>query len=165
MVSNCSNCGGQLRNFPGGNYCLVCHNKYKGDETVGAIYKSGTCNIGAGSAILGISPNEPITTNESGGKQSHLPYAFHLLDPKAMFALSAVMHEGAQKYTRDNWRKIPAEDHVNHALMHMFAWLAGDKQDKHLSHAFCRLMMAIAVEKEEQNVEPDTENRDNGDRQ
>jgi hypothetical protein len=30
--------------------------------------------------------------------------------------------------------------------MHILAYLAGDKQDDHLGHAFCRMMFALGVE-------------------
>lgn len=86
----------------------------------------------------------PITTNASGGKQSDPCCAFHLLDAHAMMALANVTYEGAKKYARDNWRLISKEEHINHALTHLFAHLAGDRQDDHLEHALCRVMMALA---------------------
>lgn len=98
------------------------------------------------SLIAGVGPDVPTVINQNGGKQSSLPYAFHLIDSKAIFALAGVLHEGAEKYERDNWRKIPAESHVNHALSHIFAWMAGDKQDQRLAHAFTRLMMGVATD-------------------
>jgi hypothetical protein len=99
-------------------------------------------------AIQGVAEEETVSNNQ-GGKQSKLDYRFDLIDPKAIFALAQVLHEGAQKYEKDNWRKITTEEHLNHALSHIYAHLAGDKQDNHLSHAFTRLMMAYAVEKGE----------------
>lgn len=95
--------------------------------------------------IKGISPDEPITTNERGGQQSATPYGFHLIDAPAMFALAKVLAEGAERYERDNWRKVDCEEHINHALQHIYAHMAGDTQDEHLEHAFCRLMMAVAT--------------------
>lgn len=35
---------------------------------------------------------------------------------------------------------------MNHLLMHVYAYLGGDTQDDHLSHALCRAMFALAVE-------------------
>jgi hypothetical protein len=98
--------------------------------------------------ILGVGPDAMTIQNEQGGKQADLPYAFHLIDSKALFALANVMDEGAKKYERDNWRKIDTESHLNHAISHIYAYLAGDTQDKHLEHAFCRLMMAVATKTE-----------------
>jgi hypothetical protein len=96
--------------------------------------------------IKGIGPDAEIVVNERGGKQSKAVAAFHLLDAPTMIRLGKVLQYGASRYGRDNWRKIPCEDHLNHALAHIFAAFAGDTQDDHLGHAFCRLMMACATE-------------------
>jgi len=90
--------------------------------------------------------DEEIVTNEANGKQSRLDYRFDLIDTKAIFRLANVLHTGEQRYGKDNWRKIDTDSHLNHATSHIYAYLAGDKQDDHLSHAFCRLMMALGVE-------------------
>ncbi len=95
-----------------------------------------------------LSPNAPTITNEQGGMQSHVPFAFHLLDANATMAIARVFAEGASKYARDNWRLITCEEHINHALTHLFAALAGDKQDEHLEHAGARMIMAIATQKD-----------------
>lgn len=96
--------------------------------------------------IKGIGPDAEIVVNEQGGKQSKAVAAFNLMDAPAMIRLGKVLQYGASRYGRDNWRKISCEDHLNHALSHIFAHLAGDRQDDHLGHAFCRLMMACATE-------------------
>ena len=104
----------------------------------------------APSAISEIaSPDAPITTNAQGGSQSHLPTRFDLIDAKAMFEMAKVLHEGAEKYGADNWRLIPINDHLNHLLMHTFAYLAGDKTDDHLSHILCRATFAMGVKCDE----------------
>jgi hypothetical protein len=95
--------------------------------------------------LKGLSKDEPIVTNEKGGKQSKSLYGFHLLDAKAMFKLAEVLQYGATKYERDNWRKIPAEEHLNHAFQHAFAWMSGDTQDDHAGHFLCRAMMFVAM--------------------
>lgn len=95
--------------------------------------------------VEGLSPDQPIATNEKGGKQSATPYGFHLLDAKAMFRLAEVLQYGATRYERDNWRKISAEDHLNHALQHAFGWMAGDDSDDHAGHFLCRAMMFAAM--------------------
>jgi hypothetical protein len=104
--------------------------------------------------IKGVSPDAPIITNEHGGKQSKVEYGFHLCDTDAMLALAEVLQYGASRYVRDNWRKIPAEEHFNHMLIHYYAWLKGDKQDDHLAHMFCRCMMLFATGKAEKDVQP-----------
>lgn len=85
-----------------------------------------------------------VEVNPQGGQQSKLDYSFHLLDAPAIMALAEVVNMGAKKYARDNWRLIDEESHINHALTHLYAYMAGNTQDDHLEHAFCRLMMALA---------------------
>ena len=94
--------------------------------------------------IPGVGPDAPPTVNERGGKQSYSPYRFDLLDPKAMLRLAAIAGRGAAKYGVDNWRKLDINDNINHALVHLYAYLAGDKQDDHLAHALCRVLFATA---------------------
>lgn len=86
---------------------------------------------------------------ESGDKM-RLIWAIDSLDEdtnKQMIRIAKVLHFGADKYKANNWRLIPQEEHINHALIHLMAALAGDTQDDHLDHALCRLMMAYATEK------------------
>lgn len=63
--------------------------------------------------------------------------------------IAEVLQEGAEKYEPNNWRLIPQEEHLNHALIHYMAYLLGDTQDNHLTHCMCRLMMAYATDKSE----------------
>lgn len=94
--------------------------------------------------IPGVGPDAPPCINERGGKQSATPYRFDLLDAKAMFRLAEVAGAGARKYGADNWRALDITDNVNHAIQHLYAWLAGDRQDDHLAHALCRCLFATA---------------------
>lgn len=64
----------------------------------------------------------------------------------SLITIGKVLKEGARKYAPNNWRLIPQEDHLNHALIHYVAYLLGDTQDNHLEHCMCRLMMAYAIE-------------------
>ena len=96
--------------------------------------------------IEGVGPEAETVTNEKGGRQSRTVGAFHLIGGKSLFRLAGVLEYGATKYKVNNWRLISYEDHLNHALQHLAALLAGDRQDDHLGHAFCRLMMAIETE-------------------
>lgn len=59
--------------------------------------------------------------------------------------IAKVLKYGADRYEPNNWRLIPQEDHINHALIHIIAHLMGDTQDDHIDHALCRLMMAYAT--------------------
>src|SRR5689334_23326525 len=83
----------------------------------------------------GLRPDSPTVTNERGGKQSQVDYRFDLIDQQAVFAMAQVLHEGASKYGANNWRRIEVDSHLNHLLMHVYAYLGGDTQDDHLTHA------------------------------
>lgn len=96
--------------------------------------------------IEGVSKDEPRVTNEQGGSQSRVLYDFTLADPKAMFEMCKVLKEGADKYGRENWRLIDVEDHLNHMIIHAYAYLAGDRSDEHLSHIMCRALFAQGVQ-------------------
>lgn len=94
-----------------------------------------------------LSPDAPIATNEAGGKQSACDASLVTSFPNAaLLAVGAVVKEGLERYAPDNWRLISRADHVNHALIHLHAWAAGDSQDDHLEHAACRILMAIETE-------------------
>lgn len=95
--------------------------------------------------VPGMGLDAPMTTNRCGGKQSLLNYRFDLLDPMVMFNLTHILAEGAAKYGEWNWRRISIEDNINHALAHIFAFLAGDSQDNHLGHALCRIYFALSL--------------------
>jgi hypothetical protein len=66
-----------------------------------------------------------------------------LLPARAVLEIAATLAPAAIKYGEDNWRRIPRKDHVNHALAHIFAHLAGDDTDDHLNHAACRILFAM----------------------
>lgn len=76
---------------------------------------------------------------------SRFSYAYTLLSSKALFRLAEVLGYGAVKYAPNNWRAVPVEEHLNHALTHLVASIGGDQQDDHLGHALCRAHMALAV--------------------
>lgn len=95
--------------------------------------------------VEGVSPDEPIVVNEKGGGQSKTHYRFDLADPKAMFEMTKVLAYGAERYGADNWRLIDITDHLNHLIIHAYAYLAGDRSDEHLSHIMCRSLFAQGV--------------------
>ena len=91
------------------------------------------------------SKDAPVVVNAKGGGQSDIKVRFDLIDSHAIFAMAKVLHEGAVKYGANNWRKIDIEDHLNHLIMHAYAYLSGDHSDEHLSHIMCRAMFAQGV--------------------
>lgn len=68
-----------------------------------------------------------------------------------MFAAAEVAKYGADKYGESfdsrNYTKIPVTDHINHAIQHLYAYLAGDISDDHLGHAIVRTMFAYDVDR------------------
>ena len=87
----------------------------------------------------------PVVTNEHGGKQSDSPYCWTDLDPTAMLEIAKRSGGGRKKYGEGNWLKIDWKEHLNHALTHIYAWLAGDTQDNHPSAAAWRVIAALGV--------------------
>lgn len=71
------------------------------------------------------------------------------IDEPILIRVAKVLQEGADKYEPNNWRLIPQEQHLNHALIHLLAASMHDTQDNHIDHALCRLMMAHATEPSE----------------
>ena len=86
------------------------------------------------------------------GSNDHLRHAITRLETDSfqqLIRIAKVLQVGADRYEPNNWRLIPQESHLNHALIHLVAHLMGDTQDDHIDHALCRLMMAIATDKSE----------------
>lgn len=87
---------------------------------------------------------EPIHVNTKGGKQSDIRVRFDLLPASATKRVAETLHYGAIKYGENNWHDISTNEHLNHALNHIFVSLdGGHKDDEDLVHAACRLLMAI----------------------
>ena len=87
----------------------------------------------------------PTVTNEQGGKQSAVNVDLTLLPPIGVAIVGQILTTGARKYGRDNWVNIPVEDHVNHAMVHIMAWLSNRCDCHHLHHAATRLLFAVEV--------------------
>ena len=97
------------------------------------------------SVVEGVGPDAPTVVNEAGGKQSGSPYRADLLPALAVLSVAGVLKLGADKYGANNWRAIPSPDHLNHLITHVFAYLAGDTSDDHLSHAATRALFALEL--------------------
>ena len=101
---------------------------------------------------------EKVTEYMVGGGEERLHMAISILSDcsksgilKGLLEIGKILQYGATEgnggkgYPVNNWRLIPREDHINHALIHLIALLAGDTQDEHKGHAMCRLHMALAT--------------------
>ena len=93
----------------------------------------------------GMSPH----TDDHGGVETPISYRFSLLPLAGLIAAAETMGEGEAK-GRDNqgWRSIPIDRILDHAMGHIIAYLAGDREEDHLAHAICRVMMARDLEEE-----------------
>ena len=96
--------------------------------------------------LSGVGPDTPTQTLPNGASQSDIPYRVDLLPPHAVLSVAAILAQGAAKYGVCNWHGIPVSDHINHALMHLLAYLAGDTTDAHLHNAATRCLMAAERE-------------------
>lgn len=93
--------------------------------------------------VSGVGPDTRIVFNENGAGQSDIPYSFHTMPTEAMLSLAQLQTQGDQRYGEFNWRGISIREHVNHAITHLFAYLAGDEQDDHLQHGAWRALAAL----------------------
>lgn len=59
--------------------------------------------------------------------------------------IAKTMEYGIGRYKLNNWRLIPGEDHLNHALTHLFMAEIGNTDDDHIAHFYTRIMMAYAT--------------------
>lgn len=91
-------------------------------------------------------------TNEAGGKQSFLSAAFHCIPYMVLRLLAQCLGFGARKYGKENWKKIPIEEHASHAMNHLNEWMIGDRSEPHLVNALARTSFALqlAIESGEQ---------------
>lgn len=95
--------------------------------------------------VAGVGPDAPTVINDKGAKQSAIPYKFTDFEAKHVLRVAAVSARGFSKYGSRNYLGISAQDHLDHALTHINAFLAGDPQEDHLAHAICRLYFAMAT--------------------
>lgn len=88
-----------------------------------------------------------IATYGAGAKRTAKDVRFELLTPIGMRRMAMASHEGAEKYGPLNVEKgLPISVFLNHALSHIYSYLAGDRSEDHLGHAAWNLAFACHSE-------------------
>lgn len=92
--------------------------------------------------------------NAQGGKQAHVDARLDLIPPENLLLLGECLAYGANTYGERNWLKISLEENLNHALIHITKWLAGDREEPHLVNTLARVNFALwhAIQKGEQGL-------------
>lgn len=84
-----------------------------------------------------------LTTNEQGGSQSFIEADFNCIPWVVLRLLAQCLGFGKRKYGFENWKKIPIEEHLAHAMNHINEWRAGDRSEPHLVNAMARITFAL----------------------
>ncbi len=99
------------------------------------------------------------------GQQTKIEFSLRDYLAPAILRMAAIEHEGAVKYGHDNYKKIEFKDNVEHAIRHLLLVLIsasdggeellksiGENGEDHLAHAGCRIGMAMAAEKQNEQA-------------
>jgi len=92
--------------------------------------------------LEGVGTDAPTVIDDKGAKQFDTPSRIDLVPMWSLFEVGKVVKKGEAKYGFENWKLIDWRSHLNHALVHAVALLAGDTTDDHFAHLVCRAMMA-----------------------
>jgi hypothetical protein len=93
-------------------------------------------------------------TNEQGGKQAFTEADFSQIPPFALRLLAQCCGFGSRKYGPGNWKKIPIESQIAHAMNHLNEFRLGDRSEPHLVNAAVRVMFALELAVEQAAQEP-----------
>jgi hypothetical protein len=67
---------------------------------------------------------------------TRVEHQYNLLPINGLKSLAATYKEGSIKYSAYNWEKgINVSDLLNHSILHIFNYFAGDRSENHLGHA------------------------------
>ena len=92
----------------------------------------------------------PILDGRYDGNICYIPFAYHLIPIEGMAKMAAVMRQGELAGKPDDgWRMVPVKEHINHAISHLLAYVAGRHKEPHLANASCRVLMALDLDRKE----------------
>lgn len=131
----------QLLFYGGAKYRAALDDKIIYDDTPGVEVK----RVGYPNYVKkDTKEEEPVIVNDKGGKQSDIKYDYTLIPGDAMEHIAQSLTHGCNKYGRDNWRLIPRQEHVSHALRHTLLWCV-HRKDEDLRNAATRLLFALST--------------------
>ena len=79
--------------------------------------------------------------------------AYTILPHRALRLAAELMgKEGKAKGS--TWKEISVKEHLDHAMNHIVLHLEGDRTEKHLVNATCRIMMASEIALVGENIYP-----------
>jgi hypothetical protein len=124
---------------------------------------------GKESDLFDMSPNDIVkqsqTATTGGRKFDGDKLEYGLTPPLALKAMVDVLTFGAQKYERDNWKRVPDSKrrYFDALQRHVWAWKEGESIDPesgkhHLAHAMCCLAFLY-----EHDVKYSLDKQENGD--
>lgn len=102
--------------------------------------------------------SDEIQTGRNGGKQSAINAWPTEVPPAAVLEVADIMQKGARKYGSKNWWQISVKSELDHALKHIYSFLALNDVNlaaypnppadvtqlkEELGHAAARIMMAL----------------------
>lgn len=84
---------------------------------------------------------------ETGAQRNDLPASFHKISPVGIRRLAQVHYHGDKEHGAFNWEKgMPVGDCINHAIGHLFEYLAGDRKEDFIAKAAWNLFAAMHME-------------------
>ena len=96
---------------------------------------------------------DEVVTNAAGAKQSKIDGRFDLLPALAVKEVAVVLAEGEAKYGKDNWKGLSIDEINNHVYNHLLDYQQ-DANTEDLSHAACRILMALQLHLEALEIGP-----------
>jgi hypothetical protein len=109
-----------------------------------------------------------MVTHQGGGKAHRIDYDWTLLPMDSLIEIAKLMSKNVDSHGRENWRKLPVEEHIRHLSAHLaeFSTRAQSGQHTvegmryHLLRTAARALMALAtynsnVKCEDCEIEPE----------